>query len=90
MCKYFEVIMFTASIRKYAMPIFRKLDKNRQTKGMLFREHCTIDPKTQYMVKDLSKLGRNIEKVIIIDNSPNSYYYHPENSLPSKTWTKDS
>ena len=41
------------------------------------------------MVKDLSKLGRLLENVIILDNSPNSYLYQPENSLPSKTWMKD-
>jgi TFIIF-interacting CTD phosphatase-like protein len=42
---------------------------------MLFRDNCTIDPKTGYMVKDMAWLGRRIEDIIIIDNSPNSYYY---------------
>ena len=56
---------------------------------MLFREHCTVDAKTGFMVKDMTRLGRNIEDVIIIDNSPNSYHYQPENALPSKTWLKD-
>jgi TFIIF-interacting CTD phosphatase-like protein len=41
------------------------------------------------MVKDLTRLGRKIENVIIIDNSPNSYYFQPENALPSLNWTKD-
>jgi len=41
------------------------------------------------MVKDMRRLGRNIEDVIIIDNSPNSYHFQPENALPSKTWIKD-
>ena len=56
---------------------------------MLFREHCTIDAKTGFMVKDMGRLGRNIEDIIIIDNSQNSYYFQPENALPSKTWIKD-
>ena len=56
---------------------------------MLFRESCSIDPKTGYMVKDMSRLGRRLEDVIIIDNSPNSYHYQPENALPSKNWIKD-
>tara|TARA_B110000285_G_C15075788_1_gene590646 strand:+ start:763 stop:1008 length:246 start_codon:yes stop_codon:yes gene_type:complete len=56
---------------------------------MLFREHCSIDAQTGYMVKDMSRLGRKIENIIIVDNSPNSYYYQPENAMPSKTWLKD-
>jgi RNA polymerase II subunit A small phosphatase-like protein len=67
--------MFTASISKYAQPIFNKIDGNRVCSYNLYREHCTIDPKTGYMVKDLSRLGRKMEDVIIIDNSPNSYHY---------------
>lgn len=56
---------------------------------MLFREHCTIHAQTGYMVKDMTRLGRKIENVIIIDNSPNSYYFQPENALPSISWIKD-
>ena len=56
---------------------------------MLYREHCTIHAQNGFMVKDLSKLGRRIENVIIIDNSPNSYFFQPENSMPSISWIKD-
>ena len=56
---------------------------------MLYREHCTIHGPTGYMVKDLTRLGRKIENVIIVDNSPNSYYFQPENALPSLSWIKD-
>ncbi len=75
MSKYFEIVMFTASIKKYALPIFNKIDKEKKCSEMLFRDNCTIDPKTGYMVKDMAWLGRRIEDIIIIDNSPNSYYY---------------
>ena len=37
-------------------------------------------------VKDLSRLGRDLKDVIIIDNSPTSYYLQPENALASKSW----
>ena len=37
----------------------------------------------------MTRLGRRIEDVIIIDNSPNSYFFQPENAMPSKSWTKD-
>ena len=75
MSKYFEIVIFTASIKKYAQAVYRKIDQHKVTSGMLFREHCSIDPKTQYMVKDMSIIGRPIESVIIIDNTPFSYMY---------------
>jgi hypothetical protein len=32
-------------------------------------------------VKDLNKLGRDLQKVIIVDNSPASYIFHPDNAV---------
>ena len=37
-------------------------------------------------VKDMSKLGRKLEDIILLDNSPNSYYYQPDNGLPILNW----
>ena len=35
-------------------------------------------------VKDLSRLGRELNQVVIIDNSPMSYMFHPQNAVSSK------
>ena len=56
---------------------------------MLFREHCTYLEEEESYVKDLSLLGRNLKDVVIIDNSPISYLFHPENALASKSWYGD-
>ena len=32
-------------------------------------------------IKDLSRLGRDIRRVIIIDNSPLSYLFHQDNAV---------
>ncbi len=37
-------------------------------------------------MKDLSQLGRNMKDVVIIDNSPAAYLFHPENALPCTSW----
>lgn len=31
--------------------------------------------------QDLARLGRDLHKVLIIDNSPASYSFHPENAV---------
>lgn len=42
MAKQFEVVIFTASLSKYAEPLIRILDsKNTWCSSILFREHCT-------------------------------------------------
>jgi RNA polymerase II subunit A small phosphatase-like protein len=40
-------------------------------------------------VKDLSQLGRNVKEVIILDNSPASYLFHPANAVPVSSWFND-
>ena len=71
MSKYYELVIFTASLSKYANPLMDILDPKGLCTARLFREHCAYIDQT-YM-KDMSKLGRRIEDVILIDNSPNSY-----------------
>lgn len=87
MSRNYEIVMFTASLSKYAEPLYSKLDPNRVTSTLLFREHCTFY--NGMFVKDMARLGRKLENVIIIDNSPNSYLFQPENALPSISWFDD-
>ena len=37
----------------------------------------------------MSKLGRNMSDVIIIDNSVHSFMFQPENGLPILSWYDD-
>jgi TFIIF-interacting CTD phosphatase-like protein len=39
--------------------------------------------------KDLSKLGRNLNKVIIIDNLSDNFKLQPNNGITIGTWTED-
>lgn len=87
MADRFELVVFTASLAKYADPVLDLLDKDKVVGARLFREACS-NHKGNY-VKDLSRLGRDIRHVIIIDNSPASYMFHPENAVPIDSWFDD-
>lgn len=64
---------------QYADPVADLLDQWGVFRARLFRESCVFH-RGNY-VKDLSRLGRELSKVIIIDNSPASYIFHPENAV---------
>lgn len=73
MSMIYEIVMFTASLSKYAEPLYGKLDKGSVTATLLYREHCTFY--NGVFIKDMARLGRSLSDVIIIDNSPTSYLF---------------
>lgn len=85
MGQLYECVLFTASLAKYADPVADLLDKDNIFKARLFRESCAFY-RGNY-VKDLSRLGRDLNRVIIVDNSPASYIFHPDNAV-SRTFNK--
>ena len=64
---------------QYADPVADLLDKWDVFASRLFRESCVFH-RGNY-VKDLSRLGRELHKIIIVDNSPASYVFHPDNAV---------
>lgn len=87
MAEKYEIIIYTASLQKYADPVIDFIDPKRHTAYRLFREHCTFFK--GIFVKDLSRLDRDLEDIMIIDNSPTSYLFHTECSLPIESWYED-
>jgi len=85
--KYYELVVFTASLSKYANPLLDILDTQNVIAHRLFRESCVLHG--QAYVKDLSKLGRKLKDVIIVDNSPLSYAFHPTSAIPIQSWFDD-
>ncbi|ORZ14741.1 HAD-like domain-containing protein [Absidia repens] len=87
MGEIYEIVVFTASLSKYADPVLDKLDIHRVVKHRLFRESC-FNHKGSY-VKDLSQLGRDLAATLILDNSPTSYLFHPNSAAPVSSWFND-
>uniref|UniRef100_A0A5K3F6N7 protein-serine/threonine phosphatase n=1 Tax=Mesocestoides corti TaxID=53468 RepID=A0A5K3F6N7_MESCO len=87
MADIYECVLFTASLSKYADPVADFLDKWHVFRYRLFRESCVYH-RGNY-VKDLAQLGRPIEQVVILDNSPASYMFHATNAVQITSWFDD-
>jgi len=87
MAKHYEIVIYTASLNKYADPLLDLLDPHNVIRTRLFRESC-VYYEGNY-VKDMSLIDRNLKQAIIIDNSPSSYIFHPENAIDCTSFIDD-
>jgi CTD small phosphatase-like protein 2 len=64
-----------------------ELDTDKLIKHRLYRQH-TI-PAGNFFIKDLSKLGRDLSKVLIVDNVAENFQLQPDNGIFIRTWYDD-
>ena len=76
----YELVVFTAGTKEYAEPIIDIIEKREKFFiKRLYREH-TIYRNGNY-IKDLTKLGRDLSKIIIVDNMPQNFCLQKENGI---------
>ena len=81
----YELIVFTAGTQDYADPILDAIEKEEKFfEKRLYRQHAVIIE--NLFVKDLSKLGRDLSKVIIIDNMPHNFRLQKDNGIYIKNF----
>jgi CTD small phosphatase-like protein 2 len=87
MADYYELVIFTAGTKDYADWALPFVDPKGRISHRLYREHAV--QKGPVFVKDVSKLGRDLRKVIIIDNIVENFQLQPENGIFINTWEGD-
>lgn len=86
--KHFELIVMTAGVQPYASLVLDILDSERVLEHRFYRDACT-KTETGILVKDLSRMSRPMDQIIIVDNSPNAYLWHPDNAIDIKDFVGD-
>ena len=103
--KWFELQIFTASVKEYADPIIdwlefdamssfmkkKEPDSDKLFSRRFYRNNCTYRQGIGY-IKDLSKFypkEDDLKNIVILDNSPISYALHEDNAIRIEGWIND-
>ena len=86
---YYEIILFTASSQDYAESLIENIEERKKYfEYKLYRQHNIVIEND--FVKDLSRIGRDLDKMIIVDNMPQNYRLHKKNGINIKGfWGED-
>ena len=75
-----ELITFTSASKEYAQPIINEIElKDKYFDYNFFREHSIICGND--FVKDISRIGRDMKKIIIVDNMSENFRLNLENGI---------
>lgn len=83
----FEMVIYTAATQNYADACIDMVDPNRLIIHRLYRQHAlSWGP---IYVKDLSRIGRDLNHTLIIDNIADNFMLQPHNGIYIYTWIDD-
>ncbi|KAL4586344.1 hypothetical protein LXL04_010980 [Taraxacum kok-saghyz] len=84
----FEIVIFTASQSIYAKQLVDILDPDGNIiSRRAYRDSCIFTDGSY--TKDLTVLGVDLAKIVIIDNSPQVFRLQVNNGIPIKSWFDD-
>jgi hypothetical protein len=75
-----EVVVWTAGLRAYAQAIIRNVDKTNVVQHCVYRHSKWFTGQAGYR-KDLAALGRDLERSIIIENTPDCIRGYQQNGV---------
>jgi len=85
MAQYYEIVLYSPSIDGIADPVVNELDKQGCIMHRIYRDGTYYHNGVH--VKDLSKLNRNINRMIVIDDDMAEVQFNPENVVRVKPYT---
>ena len=87
--KFYELIIFTTATQDYADTLIDAIEEDKiYFEHRFYRNHAIII--NNDFVKDLKRIGRPLDKIIIIDNMPQNFRLQKENGIMIKAfWGED-
>ena len=83
--KYYELIIFTAATQDYADLLIDAIEENKiYFEHRLYRQHTVIIDND--FIKDLTRIGRPLDKIAIVDNMPQNFRLQKENGINIKAF----
>ena len=82
--EYYEIILFTEASEAYTELVLEAFNKKKYFDYKLFRQHTIIIG--QDFVKDLQRIGRPLDKIIIIDNIAQNFRMQKANGINIKSF----
>ena len=86
---YYELVLFTTESENYVEPIIKAIEQRKKYFDYIFyKENCLMIGNDY--VKDLSRIGRPLDSIIIVDNVSQHFRFQKENGITIKSfWAKD-
>ena len=77
---FYELVVWTSATEAYANSLIEAVEYEKNYFDyILYREHATIIGED--FVKDLTRIGRNLDRIIIIDDMPQNFRLQKENGI---------
>lgn len=84
---HYEIVVFTAATQSYADWVLNQIDIYNAISHRLYRKHTTRhEDDSTMIIKDLSRIGRNLSKTLIVDNIAENFEKQQENGIHIKSW----
>ena len=85
---YYELVIWTSATESYANSLIDAIEyEKKYFDYILYREHAIIIGDD--FVKDLTRIGRGLDRIIIIDDMPQNYRLQKENGITIKPFLGD-
>lgn len=83
LAQHAEVVLFTAGLEDYAKPICDEIERRYGSvfHHRLYRD-ATVTSSVYPCVKDMSRLGRQLSKCVLVDDTPLAFFRQPDNGIP--------
>ena len=83
--KYYEIILFTEASQSYSELLVNALEENKKYfEYKFYRQHTVIIGND--FIKDLTRIGRPLNSIIIIDNMPQNFRLQKSNGINVKSF----